>query len=137
MGAWGAGSFDNDTALDWYAEFRSAGSAHVAETLSAVETADYVDADEGSAALAAAEIVAATFGRPMAEAPSDLDDLLSRYRDFIKDLPDVRSRAVTAAKRVLADSSELRELWEESGDESAREWTTLVDDLITRLKAAE
>ena len=137
MGAWGAGNFQNDDALDWYEDFRSKGAGAIADAFSAVEIAEYVDAGEGTTALAAAEVVAAAFGGPMSEAPADLNDLLSRYQDLIKDLPDIRARAISAVQRVLAESSELRELWDESGDEVAKEWAGLAGDLLTRLKTAE
>ena len=136
MGAWGAGSFQNDTALDWYEEFRSAGAAAIEEAFLTAETADYVDADEGTTALAAAEIVAAAFGKPPADGPADFNDLLARYQDFITELPDIRTRAISVARKILAPSSELNELWQEAGD-AAGEWTGLVNDLISRLETAD
>lgn len=137
MGAWGAGSFQNDAALDWYEEFRSAGTAAVDDAFSAAEIADYVDVDEGCAALAAAEIVAAAFGKPLSEQPADFSDLLARYQDFVKELPDVRARAISAVKRAVAESSELSELWSEGGDGAAKEWMDLVNDLLSRLETAD
>ncbi len=136
MGAWGAGSFQNDTALDWYEEFRSAGAAALEKAFLAAETADYVDADEGATALAAAEIVAAAFGKPLPDGPADFNGLLARYQDFITDLPDIRARAISVARKILAPSSELNELWQEAGD-AAGEWTGAVNDLISRLETAD
>ena len=43
MGAWGTGSFQNDTALDWYEEFRTTGAAAIEEAFLAAETADDLD----------------------------------------------------------------------------------------------
>ena len=137
MGAWGAGSFQNDTALDWYEDFRSGGAAAIAEAFLATETADYIESDDGTTALAAAEIVAAAFGKPTSDNPIDLNDLLSRYQDFITDLPESRARAISAARKVLAPSSELNELWQDAGDDAIEEWTGLVNDLISRLETAD
>ena len=137
MGAWGAGSFQNDTALDWYEDFRSGGAATIVDAFLSTETADDLDSDDGTMALAAAEIVAAALGRPPPDKPADLDELLSRYQDFITDLPDIKARAISAARKVLAPSSELNELWQEAGGEAAEEWTGLVNDLISRLETAD
>ena len=136
MGAWGAGNFQNDTALDWYEEFRSTGAAAIEDAFLTAETADDLDADEGTIVLAAAEIVAAAFGKPMPDGPADLNDLLSRYQDFITLLPDIRARAIAAVRKVLAPSSELNELWQDAGD-IAEEWTGLVNDLVSRLENAD
>ena len=69
MGAWGAGVFANDAAADWADDLVRGGSADVVRAALAAAAerspeAD-LDADEGCEALAAAEVVAATAGRPL------------------------------------------------------------------------
>lgn len=48
MGAWGSGSFENDSALDWVAELgATSNAALLIETLTAVAHAErYVEVDE-------------------------------------------------------------------------------------------
>jgi Domain of unknown function (DUF4259) len=63
MGAWGGRAFENDSALDWLSGLEAEGVAGLHRILSSVASTgpgDFVDADDGSAAIAAAEIVAAT-----------------------------------------------------------------------------
>ena len=148
MGAWGSGSFENDTAYDWIRELerQTAEDApdFLREALSAVADApdgEYIDSDEGSAALAAAEVVAAALGRP-ATAPvqefvgtDPVEGLPGGVRTWLaahpftppKDLIDLARRAV---RRARSDGSELKELWDDAGDES---WARVVDDLEQRL----
>lgn len=66
MGAWGSGSFDNDDALDWVNDLEgSKGTAVIEFALQAVlDESDYLEAPECSAALCAAEVVAALKGAP-------------------------------------------------------------------------
>ncbi|MBA3531067.1 MAG: DUF4259 domain-containing protein [Ardenticatenales bacterium] len=58
MGAWGPGGFDNDDALDWIDDLCEADTLDVLrDTLTAVaEKEDYIQVDEGSEAVAAAEV---------------------------------------------------------------------------------
>ncbi|SFN43433.1 protein of unknown function [Formivibrio citricus] len=61
-GAWGEGAFDNDDALDWVAQCtRSKDITPVSRALQAVLSTEYIEAPEGSAAIAAAEVVASAF----------------------------------------------------------------------------
>jgi hypothetical protein len=61
MGAWDAGPFDNDDAVDWAAEFdnadKAAGTERLRTALQAA-SADYLEAPEGAVAVAAAQVVA-------------------------------------------------------------------------------
>jgi Domain of unknown function (DUF4259) len=77
MGAWGVGSFDNDDAADWLNDQlrRSADLRPIQTALDAVAQLDptgYLEAPEASAAVAAAEVVAALAGDPAANLPSDV-----------------------------------------------------------------
>ena len=133
MGAWGPGNLDNDSALDWVERFREKGADAGTEAFNAAGTDDYLDADEGSEALAAAEIVAAAFEKPSPAAGSDLIDLVTQHAAAIRALPDIRQKALAAVDRVLQDPSELRELWHEDGEDYAKQWRDAVDDLKMRL----
>ncbi len=119
MGTWDIGPFDNDTAADFSYDVDSAPEGKKAEVLRAAfrevtETGDdYLDADLAVEAVAAAALVASqcpggepvttSYGpeKPLGELPVEL-----------------RAEAVTALDRVLAEPSELLELWEESDGEA-------------------
>ena len=66
MGAWGEKAYQNDSALDFLAEVEAGGVAVLHRALSRVADSDEeadVDVDDGAAAIAAAEIVAAALGQ--------------------------------------------------------------------------
>lgn len=136
MGAWGPGPFDNDSALDFLADvlITEEGWDTVTGLLTAVAEADddaYVDVDDASGTLVAAELVAARHGKPLEYTP---DDVLT----WIKGLGspatlEDRLIAVAAVRRVLR-SSELQELWDEAEDP---EWCKCGDALIARLDVAD
>ena len=120
MGAWGTGPFDNDEAADFagglddLSEDKRADAVREALTR-AVEEADYLDGDDAAVAVAAAALVAA-------QCPGG-DEVDSVYgpKESLPQLPDdLRSLAAVALDRVLADDSELKELWEEA--ESVEQW---------------
>ena len=60
MGAWGLGIFDNDSALDWvYDLVESTGTTVLREAFdNVINGEEYIDVDFGSAAVAAASIIA-------------------------------------------------------------------------------
>lgn len=135
MGAWGVGSFSNDSALDWCEDVLD--GKDVVEAVRAVLTEvaelsddDYLDADEGAPAVAAADVLACALGKP----PEDItDDYQERFEPHFADLKaDValRSTALKALARIAAENSELAELWAEGGD---GEWTDMISDLRDRL----
>lgn len=79
MGAWGTGVFEDDEALDWVGGLAEAATlAPVVDALRATEASGYLEAPTCSAALAAAEVVAALNGK----AESELRDLWEESREF-------------------------------------------------------
>jgi hypothetical protein len=127
MGAWGAGLFENDGALDWVGELMDAehGWALVRKTLSGVGEDE--GASDGESILAAAECVAVARGKPSAQPNPDLVTWCKNHP-----LKDAAPLAALAAKAVhgIRTSSELKDLWEEAGDP---EWDRIVADLERRL----
>ncbi|MFJ3902257.1 DUF4259 domain-containing protein [Streptomyces sp. NPDC090025] len=120
MGTWDIGPFDNDTAADFSYRIDAAPEANKAAVLLAAfeevtGTGDeYLDADLGVEAIAAAALVAA-------QCPGG-DPVTTSYgpKEPIPALPTaLRPPAVAALDRVLGAESELLELWEESDGE---EW---------------
>lgn len=129
MGAWGHGNFENDDALDWVAELEESGQAAIDAALGAVTTdaEDYIEAPECSKALAAAETVAAMRGKPATKLPEEVSTWV---KGKPAPNPATIKQAATACDAVLTDS-ELKELWEESGD--FEQWRSSVADLNSRL----
>jgi hypothetical protein len=130
MGAWGSGPFENDFAADWVYELEAADDfgAVRASFSSVVETTGYLDALYGSIALAAAEVVAASRQRPTSPLPEPITRWVTAHGSKLNEA-DV-NLALSAVDRVLAEDSELRELWAES-DENA--WFNAVEDVRRRL----
>jgi hypothetical protein len=129
MGAWGPGPFDNDDAGDWtYRLTPAADERVVAAALAAALGGAAPNAATAQSAVAAAEVVAAGIGRPHATIPAEVEAwVAARPGPQWGELAPLAARAV---QRVLA-GSELRELWDESGDES--DWSAELEGLVARL----
>jgi hypothetical protein len=133
MGAWGSDSFENDDAADWIGDFCDDPNAEeISAALSAIaetDAADYVEAPECSVAIAAAELVAALKGAPNTDLPDEAKKCVSSLNMSAD--PATIALALKAITRVKSDS-ELKELWDESGDPD--EWYSAVDNLEQRLR---
>lgn len=130
MGAWGPGSFENDDAVDWLADLVDGGGMDVVQSaFDGVADAEYLEAPEASAAVAAAEVVAALAGRAMDDLPVEAAEWVAAHQRHPGEMLVKRARA--AVQRVRT-GSELNELWEEDGAD-ASEWHAAVDDLLRRL----
>jgi len=131
MGAWGEKAFQNDSALDWVADLEEEGVGALHDVLERVAGAsanDDLDVDDGSAAIAAAEIVAATV-HGQARLNHDAQTWLRENDAEIGD--DEMDLARRAVERVLGPSSELRELWDEGGTDN--DWRKDVHALLVML----
>jgi hypothetical protein len=130
MGAWGSGSFENDTALDWAASVQSVDD--VSEPfgrLTSLGSGD-VDADLACELIAAADTVAMLMGRKSPDFPEDLRE---RLADASEPESQLYHDARSAVMRVMRNS-ELAKLWEESAKEAGNnEWLASLTDLIDRL----
>jgi hypothetical protein len=129
-GAWGEGSFENDDALDWVSQCtQSTGTKVVAATLTSALNAKYLEAPEGSAAVAAAEVVAAAQGRASSTLPKELRVWLERQSKT--EIAALSSMAIQALKKVRnPKSSELKQLWSEG---KSKQWESRIAELETRL----
>jgi len=127
MGAWGARSFENDDALDWVWELEdSSDDSVVRAALVAVHGDGDVEAPEAACACAAAEVVAASAGRPATWLPNEVTAWVAAHGAAVVGL---REEARAAVQRIAA-GSELQQLWAEAG---AAEWDAGVADLLGRL----
>lgn len=132
MGAWGTGPFDNDDAADFavsldHLEPDYRVGAIRAVLAQAAKQTGYLERDAGGAAVAAAALVAA-------QRDDDIPiDCIHGPKQSIPELPDdLRQIAVQALDRVLAECSELNELWIDSPDAEA--WLHMVSTLTSALR---
>lgn len=133
MGAWGAGNFENDTALDWvFALEESEGLDLIGQAIADVlKGDDYLDADVACTGLAAAEVVAALRNQPLDELPEEVSRWVHDHRITPSD--ELVNDCLAAIEKIRTDDgSELRELWEEDDDPPV-EWYAVLDDLVARL----
>lgn len=133
MGAWGVLAFDNDAANDWaYDLEETTDLTLVGSALDEVIGAggEYLDSDLACNALAACEVLARLRGR--AGYTNAYTETVDRWVAMHPIVPsaEVLSRASAAIDRILADDSELGELWDEVGGE---EWRAAVEELRRRL----
>jgi hypothetical protein len=133
MGAWGVLAFDNDDANDWAYGLDGVSDLSLVESaFGAVESAGTGYLDQGVAcnALAACEVLARLRGRPgYSNAYTEGVDRWVAAHPL--DPPaGLVARGETAIVRILGPESELRELWEDSGDD---EWRAAVEDLRSRM----
>lgn len=137
MGAWGSGSFENDTAMDWAADVHSVdGVRKPFERLKRDTDAHgtdpelVVDSDFACELLAAAECVAFMMGRRGRDFPDELAERLADSGEPDNLLFHQARNAVLHVMRL----SELAELWEEAAPGSGpNEWLMEMTRLIDRL----
>jgi hypothetical protein len=128
MGAWSETVFDNDDAMDFAAGLRDAPSWQtVAGALNRALTADYLEAPEAAAALAAGAFVAAANSGDLGLVPHSHALLVARLGPVPAGLGE---RATEAFERVTNDS-ELAELWAE-GD-AGGSWLAAVAAISAKL----
>lgn len=140
MGAWGEGAFDNDIAADWSWEFENAdlaaGLRLITNALSAATQADaaaaYLDADDGTRAVAAAELVASVNGQPIAESSYNQTARQWITRVHPTSDPSLTNLARQAVSGVTTENSELAQLWDETGSSA---WRSTMSELLDKLDA--
>lgn len=119
MGTWSHESFGNDTANDWAYELEDATDFSVIEAALQValdEGDEYLDADLVMEAIAAVEVIAKRLGKGT---QSDVyTEKVDQWLETISEQPsdDVLSLAKRVLERIVADDSELKELWLESDE---------------------
>ena len=127
MGAWGLLFDENDDAADWLGEFGDEPSWSSIDKALAAADADYVEAPDASAALAAAEVVAAGLNQPSAR----LDPEITAWAVQQANEAGGRRQQASAALVRIRDDSELSELWQESDE--YLDWQTSVNETLARL----
>jgi hypothetical protein len=130
-GAWGDGAFDNDAAQEWLAECaRSTDPALMSEALDMALSASYIDADDGAAAVAVAELIAGAIARDIAASRARAVPCMAGRQP--EELHALASRARQALARVAdRNVSELAQQWEE---EKPNQWASNLARLAARLQ---
>ena len=119
MGTWSHESFGNDTANDWAYELEDGTDFSVIEAALQValdEGDEYLDADLAMEAIAAVEVIAKRLGKGT---QCDVyTEKVDQWLETISEQPsdDLLSLAKRVLERIVADDSELKELWLESDE---------------------
>jgi len=130
---WGASSFENDIAVEWFFLLEEAvdpGAVIAAALDDALSESDHIDLSVACEAIAAAELSASCAGQP----PERLPDPVHRWVGTHPHAPHgvEIALAIEAVTRVRTESR-LRDQWDEPAEGADDEWLGQVDDLIARL----
>jgi hypothetical protein len=135
VGAWGSKPFENDTALDFWAELRRTDDvASISEALrgALARSDEDFDVPDADLAIAAGELVAAGLGYEGTDLPDGaLAWALGRRDAFNGEALELARQAV---RRVHSFAPVLMESW--FSQEAARRWLAIVEDLAERLELA-
>ena len=138
MGTWALDAFGNDYAMDWAQDLQEYKTLELVETtLDNVidSTEEELEAPFAAEALAALDVIARLQGRPGASDPAtaEVDEWVAACKKKIT--PQLLEKARLAFERILAESSELRQLWQDS--EHYADWQADVADLRARVLGPE
>ncbi|MED5617648.1 DUF4259 domain-containing protein [Ideonella sp. BN130291] len=129
-GAWSHESFENNSALDWVAEFQGAPTGQfLRRTLALGTSSEYIESFVGESVVAAAEVVAASLGRPCKGFPEELRAIVAESGAQFRPLASFARLALTG---VLGPKSELRQNWSVHAEKLSR-WEGSVNELLKRL----
>lgn len=135
MGAWAADSFGNDTACDWAYDLEDSKDISLVEdTLDKVlnEGDGYIDSSDATEAIAAIEVIARLQGNwGIRNAYSESVDKWVKKMKLVP-TKELAEKAHKVIARILADDSELKELWQDSA--LFDEWQASVRELASRVK---
>lgn len=134
MGTWAVDAFGNDYALDWAEDLQETKNLEAVEnTLDNVldNGGAYLEAPFAAEALVAIEVIARLQGHwGLRNEESEAVDAWVEQRPQ-KARPDLAAKAHQVIERILAEQSELRELWADS--EHYADWTASVAELKGRV----
>jgi hypothetical protein len=132
VGSWGAASFENDAAAEWFLLVEEApdpGAVMATAIDDVLGAGEEPELDPCCEAIAAAELLACCAG----QLPDRLPDNVKGWVQTNSHAPhtDEVALAIQAVARVR-EESELRSLWET--DDECPQWLADVDDLLSRLE---
>lgn len=131
MGTWDIHTFDNDNAADWLYDLQETDDISLLQNSLQPDLSDYLEAPDGETILAAAEIICAIDQGPRHDLPEEATAWVNAHREL--EVAALKPLAAKMIARVLADDSELKELWEEN-EELFDHWLADVRDLKLRLE---
>jgi hypothetical protein len=136
MGAWGVGSFENDSAVDWtYGLEGKSDLSYIEATLDKVLSlgGSYLEAPDAQEAIAATEAVARLQGKFGARDAytQTVDEWVSQVG--VKPSSQLKAKAQRTLERIQQKPSELLELWEETAD--AKAWKDSISALASRISS--
>ncbi|MDR0237302.1 DUF4259 domain-containing protein [Acinetobacter sp.] len=138
MGTWSHEPFGNDIASDWAYEFEENDGYEVIEDafdqIIDMATEEFIDADIGCIAHAAAEVLAKSFTDGVAENeyyPEPVEKWLQHNQH--KHNYELIPKALLALNLLISENSELDELWQDSDD--YEDWTKNIAELKETLKS--
>lgn len=136
MGAWGLNNFENDDAGDWVYDLEKSNDKSIIIKAfdSVLENSEYIESPDCCEALAAAEVVLAGISKEHSGVTEDVSKWLNKKPGLFKKLIIFDSadaaKAIQTINKIL-DSSELKELWEET--DNFEEWKKTEEILIEKL----
>ncbi len=130
-GAWGTGSFENDSALDWVYDLeRSKSASYLLNVFKAIPVGSYIDVDTCSAAIAAADVVASLKDGETIHLPESVKKwVVKNQASYRPTFSGMALEAIVFCKS--SEYSELSQLWNEAAPE---EWLSEVSKIEARLK---
>jgi len=139
MGAWGTGSFENDSAGDMLAEYAAAGVSVIEQYLmeaSEFDPSAYMESYLGAGAIAAAEVVAFAHGHGLVGLPASIVERINLHGEDVRE----NRQLVDYAKAIFGpvmnhDQSEHFQLWAEVPGADFEQFKANVADLRARLEA--
>lgn len=137
MSTWGHGAFDNDDASDFLGDLLESGQP-VDDLRDALGTGaldeGYLEAPDGSVAVAAAAVIAVAMAGPVEGVPAEQAAHVAELGLAPDDVEQLTTEALAALDRVVAAGSELAELWGEAGEAVA--WRSALEPLRESLVAS-
>ncbi len=134
MGAWSHEPFGNDDANDWAYGLEDKQDLSLIEQAinQALEVEDYLEAPEGTYAVAAVEVLAKLLGRgTQSDAYTEkVDEWVNSVH--IKPSAELLDKAQRVLVRVAGENSELQELW---GESDSDEWGASIKALQMAISA--
>jgi hypothetical protein len=134
MGTWAVDSFGNDDACDWAYNLENVNDLSTVENaLNTVLNSgeEGVESTEATEAIAAIEVIArlqGNWGKRSAYSER-LDNWVETHK--LQPSTNLAQKAHLALERILADKSELKELWQES--EAYEDWLGSIAELKSRV----
>lgn len=117
MGTWALDAFGNDYAMDWAQDLQEYKTLELVETtLDNVidSTGAELEAPFAAEALAALDVIARLLGKPGAADPAtaEVDEWVAACKKKVT--PPLLEKARLAFDKIVAETSELRQLWQDS-----------------------